>query len=150
MISNASIHKIKISGGETAPSWAIILAWPAMLLGIGVIMSSHVWGYLILISLCVFFFLCFRAVTAEVDIATKRLMIVSDYFGYWRRTLVYCSFDECKTVGVDISSEGQDLLYIEFWGERRPRYFNVLADESPAHIAASLSNLLGVPRRDIK
>ena len=55
MISNASIHKIKISGGETAPSWAIILAWPAMLVGIGVIMSSHAWGYLILISLSVFF-----------------------------------------------------------------------------------------------
>lgn len=150
MTSEARIYKIKISGNETAPSWAIMLAIPAILIGIGVFMSSDVYGCLVLLGVVAFFVYRFQTVVAEVDIATRRLLIVRDFLGWWKRFLVDCSFDECKAVGVAMHSEGRDQLYIEFIKDRPTRYFTVRADELPAEVAASLAKLLDVPQRDMK
>jgi hypothetical protein len=94
-----------------------------------------------------------RGWTVSIDPKTKRLRIVRELFGHWRKTIVDCSFDECEALGVRRSTIDGLFTCSVYVQLKSGMQHDILvarnAHEEAARVADELTNATGIPRLDI-
>ena len=110
-------------------------------------------GFIVLFA-AVFGLAASRQWIAEIDLRARTLRISRCFFGRWRKTKVYCSFDECRHIGrIEYESEGHFTygVYVELKDGTR-HAFPVQDTTFPEaeRVAARISELLELPKLDTR